>query len=114
MIFHSLLTHLINAATTSPIDPACNAVICSGSSSGIAGGNKDIGSVVGKIMKAVFGLMGSLAVVVVIVGGLQYTLSSGDPKRTATAKNTILYAAIGIVISLSSYAIVTFITKGLS
>ncbi|MEO7617324.1 MAG: hypothetical protein ABIS59_00605, partial [Candidatus Saccharibacteria bacterium] len=69
---------------------------------------------IGKVMKAVFGLMGSIAVIVVMVGGIQYVVSAGDPKRTAQAKDTILYAAIGIVISLSAYAIVTYITKGLS
>jgi hypothetical protein len=50
---------------------------------------------------------------VVMAGGLQYVLSTGDPKRTQRAKETILYAIIGIVISLSAYAIVSFITNGL-
>lgn len=96
------------------VDPACQAVICSGSSTGIPGGNGEIGLVVGKAMTAVFSVMGSLAVIMVIVGGLQYVLSAGDPKRTARAKETILYSVIGVVIALSAYAIVTYITAGLS
>ena len=107
----ALLPHILADAT----DPACHAVICSGAANtGIPGGNGDLGVAIGKIMKAVFSLMGSLAVVIVIVGGIQYAVSGGDPKRTARAKETVLYAAIGIVISLSAYAIVTFITAGLS
>ncbi len=108
----SLLPHII---ADSAIDSTCHAIICSGAANtGIPGGNGDLGVAIGKVMKAVFQLMGMIAVVVVIVGGIQYAVSSGDPKRTARAKETILYAVIGIVISLSAYAIVTFITAGLS
>lgn len=116
MIFASL-PQIILAAATEAAQECGNqtkAIICSGSSTGIPGGNGDIGLAVGKIMSAIFGVMGSLAVIMVIVGGLQYVLSSGDPKRTARAKETILYAAIGVVISISAYAIVTFISSSLS
>ena len=113
------LTHFYLAASDAAQNCGGNvtAIICSGTGAngtGIPGGNNDLGLTIGKIMGAVFGLMGSIAVVVVIVGGLQYVLSSGDPKRTGKAKETILYAVIGIVISLSAYAIVTYITKGLT
>lgn len=91
----------------------CGAIICT-ATTGIPGDNGNLGTVVGKAMKAIFGLMGSVAVIVVIIGGIQYSVSSGEPKRTARAKETILYAAIGIVISLSAYAIVSYITKGLT
>lgn len=110
MILPTLIHFL--AGVTNVTDPACNAVICT-SNTGIPGDNGNLGAVVGKAMKAVFGIMGSIAVVVTIVGGLQYVLSAGDPKRTERAKETILYAVIGIVISLSAYAIVAFVTKGL-
>lgn len=112
-MMHILHTLLLFAAD-SPVEKCgkVTAVICS-STTGIPGGNADLGLVVGKVMRAVFGIMGSIAVIVVIVGGLQYVLSAGDPKRTARAKETILYAIIGIVISLSAYAVVAYITKGL-
>ena len=115
----SAVSHLLIAASDAAQDCGgkVTAIICSGTGAngtGIPGGNHDIGATVGKIMGGIFGLMGSIAVVVVIVGGLQYVLSAGDPKRTARAKETILYAVIGIVISLSAYAIVTYITKGLT
>jgi len=110
------LLHQFLVAAAAPLPPGadtCGAVICT-SNTGIPSGNGDLGLAIGKIMKAVFSLMGSAAVIVVIIGGLQYVLSAGDPKRTARAKETILYSVIGIVISLSAYAIVTFITAGLS
>jgi hypothetical protein len=96
----------------SNIDPSCNAVICS-SNTALPNSTGDIGSGVGKIMKALFTVMGSIAVIVVMFGGIKYVISSGDPKKTAEAKETILYAVIGIVISLSAYAIVSFIANGL-
>lgn len=112
----SILVHhlqLLAVAATEDCGNKVQAVICA-SKTGIPGGNSDLGSVVGKVMRAVFGIMGSIAVVVVIFGGLQYVLSGGDPKRTARAKETILYAVIGIVISLSAYAVVSYVAKGLS
>ena len=115
----SSLPHILLAVTDAAQDCGGNvtAIICSGTGAngtGIPGGNNDLGLTIGKIMGAVFGIMGSIAVIVVIVGGLLYVVSGGDPKRTGKAKETILYAAIGIVISLSAYAIVTYITKGLT
>ncbi len=109
-----LVHHLYLLATAAAEDCGNNvkAVICA-SNTGIPGGNSDLGGVVSKVMRAVFGIMGAIAVIVVIFGGLQYVLSSGDPKRTARAKETILYAVIGIVISLSAFAIVSFVAKGL-
>jgi hypothetical protein len=44
-----------------------------------------------------------------IVGGLRYVLSGGDPKNTQAAKDTILYAVVGIVVALLAYAIANFV-----
>lgn len=52
--------------------------------------------------------VGALAVVMVIIGGLLYATSQGDPKRTATAKKTIYFAVGGVILSLSATAIVRF------
>lgn len=54
-------------------------------------------------------IVGISAVIVIIVGGLRYVLSGGDPKNTAAAKDTIMYAAIGLAVSLLAYAIVNFV-----
>jgi len=53
-------------------------------------------------------VLGAAAVIVLIVAGFRYVFSGGDPKNTAAAKDTILYAVIGIVVALLSYAIVNF------
>lgn len=52
---------------------------------------------------------GIAAVIMLIVSGLQYLISSGDPARVSTAKNTLLFAIIGIVIVLFAQIIVNFV-----
>ncbi|MBR3180783.1 hypothetical protein IKF63_01760 [Candidatus Saccharibacteria bacterium] len=54
-------------------------------------------------------IVGALAVIMLIVGGLKYALSAGDAKKVTDAKNTILYALIGLVIAILAYAIVNFV-----
>lgn len=54
-------------------------------------------------------IVGIVAVIMVIVGGFLYITSSGDPGRTKSAKDTIVYAVIGIVVALLAYAIVNFV-----
>lgn len=66
---------------------------------------------IASILAAVMGVVGGLALIFVVVGALQYVLSAGDAKRTATAKNTILYAAVGVAVALGGYALVVFISN---
>lgn len=53
--------------------------------------------------------IGVVAVIMLIVGGFKYIFSSGDSKNVTSAKDTILYAVVGIVVALLAYAIVNFI-----
>ena len=46
-----------------------------------------------------------------IIGGIRYVISQGDAKQIESAKNTILYAVIGIIVALLAYAIVTFVVN---
>ena len=61
------------------------------------------------ILNLVWKILGMLSVLFVAIGGLKYVLSNGDANQVNSAKNTILYAVIGLVISLSVYMIVTFV-----
>lgn len=54
-------------------------------------------------------LVGSISVIMIIVGGLRYVTSGGDSKAVSAAKDTILYSIVGIVVSAAAYAIVTFV-----
>jgi len=54
-------------------------------------------------------IAGMLSVIFLIVGGLQYVTSSGNPQRTAKARTTMLYAIGGMLLALFAFAIVDFI-----
>lgn len=61
------------------------------------------------IINVAIGVIGFLAVVMIIVGGVQYTTSAGDAGKVTKAKNTIMYGVIGLVIALLAFAIVNFV-----
>jgi hypothetical protein len=53
--------------------------------------------------------IGIISVIMIIVGGIRYALSNGDASNIKTAKDTILYAIIGLVVALLAFAIVNFV-----
>ena len=56
-------------------------------------------------------LVGLLSVIFIIYGGLQIVLSNGSPQRYARARETLVYAVAGLVVSISAFAIVTLVTN---
>lgn len=58
-------------------------------------------------------VIGALSVVMLIFGGLKYTVSGGNSASVTSAKNTVLYAIVGLVIAILAYAIVNFILSAL-
>ena len=60
-------------------------------------------------LMAVFSVVGIVAVAMIIFGGVRYSISQGDPGKVKKAKDTIMYAVIGLVVTLSAFAITGFI-----
>lgn len=54
-------------------------------------------------------IIGAIAVIMIIVGGIKYTTSNGDASKVTSAKNTIMYSVVGLVVALLAYAIVRFV-----
>ena len=54
-------------------------------------------------------ILGAVSVIMIIIGGLRYVVSGGNSANVTAAKNTILYAIVGIVIAMLSYAIINFV-----
>ena len=54
-------------------------------------------------------LVGAISVIMVIIGGMRYVISGGNSGNITAAKNTILYAVVGLVISIMAYAIINFV-----
>ena len=96
------LSSLFLAAVSGPtkIDP--NGIVPNGTTT--------VGGGLTEIINLMITLVGSLAVIFVIYGGLLMVLSAGNPARIKSARETIIYAMIGLVVSIGAYAIVNFVT----
>ena len=71
------------------------------------------GGVFRQITNTILYIVGVIAVIMIIWGGIRYIISGGDSKKVTDAKNTILYAIIGLIIAVLSYAIVNFVMNAL-
>lgn len=73
------------------------------------GTNTKLGAQIQNVVNVLLFVLGAIAVIMIVVGGIRYTLSNGDAGAITGAKNTILYAVIGLVVALLAYAIVNFV-----
>ncbi len=62
-----------------------------------------------RVVNILLFIIGAVAVIMLIIGGIRYTLSGGDQSAVTAAKNTILYAIVGIIVAIFAYAIVNFV-----
>lgn len=67
-----------------------------------------------RIIEILLFLVGAISVVMLIIGGIRYVLSSGDQNAVTAAKNTILYAIIGLVVAFLAFGAVRFVTGALA
>ena len=80
------------------------------SESSVCGSQGDtVGTYIKIITNTLLFILGAVSVIVIIVGGFQYATSGGDSSKVTSAKNTILYAVIGLVVAILAYAIVNFV-----
>jgi len=93
---------------------ACNATadskgaICNDAKKeGATGFNAIIKNVINTILL----VLGMIAVIMIIAGGIRYTTSNGDSNQTKAAKDTILYSVVGLVIAILAFAIVNFVLE---
>src|SRR5665213_216244 len=61
------------------------------------------------IFQYLFGFIGALAVLIIVIAGLRFILANGDPQSVSQARNTIIYAAVGLIVAVSAEIIVTFV-----
>lgn len=66
-----------------------------------------------QITNVVLYIVGVIAVIMLIIGGIKYVVSGGDAKKVTDAKNTVLYAIIGLIIAFLAFAIVNFVITSL-
>ena len=66
------------------------------------------------IVRILLFLIGAVSVIMIIIGGFRYVISQGDSGAVTSAKNTILYAVIGLVVAIFAWAIVDFVVDNLA
>ena len=66
-----------------------------------------------QVTNTILYIVGIIAVIMLIIGGIKYVVSGGDSKKVTDAKNTVLYAIIGLVIAFLAFAIVNFVIEAL-
>jgi hypothetical protein len=66
-------------------------------------------SLIYTIAQTIVYITAAVSVIMIIIGGFRYVISSGDSNAMSGAKNTILYAVIGLVVALSAQLIVSFV-----
>jgi len=76
-------------------------------------GTDDTDGVFQNIVNALLFLIGAIAVVMLIIGGFRYVVSAGDSNAIESAKKTIMYAIVGIVVAFLAFAAVEFVLSSL-
>lgn len=77
-------------------------------STGIAE-NDDLMSTLTLIINVVVGIIGFVAVAMIVMGGIGFATSQGDAGKTTKARNTILYGVVGLVVAMLAFAVVNFV-----
>lgn len=79
--------------------------------SGNCGTGTDVSGIAVKIINFLLYAIGILSVIMIIIGGLRYVVSAGDATAVKGAKDTILYAIVGLVVAFVAWGIVNFVTS---
>lgn len=101
-----LFTGQVSALT---LQEGAEAARCDGCPSDLFGNT----GVFKKITNTILYIVGTVAVIMLIIGGIKYVISGGDGKKVTDAKNTVLYAIIGLVVCFLAFAIVNFVISAL-
>ena len=80
---------------------------------GAGGCGSSLTSLVQTVSTTLLWVVGVAAVFFMIFAGIQMITSQGDPTKIKTARNTILYAVIGLIVAIASYAIVSFVVSNI-
>lgn len=100
---------LAPVASVGALDPLAD--ICNDNSANTVCENQDENaeSFIKTLVNVLLFIVGTLSVIMIIVSGIFYVISSGDAGRVAKAKNTLMYSIVGLVVAFIAYAVVNWI-----
>lgn len=82
--------------------------------SGVCGGQGTSPQIlIGKVINAVLGIVGSLALVMFIYGGFTWMTAAGNEQSVTKGKDILIWATVGLIVIFSAYALVKFVFTGI-
>ena len=69
----------------------------------------DANAMIKIVINLILSILGIISVIMIILGGIRYTTSGGDSTGIKNARDTIIYAVVGLVIAILSFTIVNFV-----
>ena len=81
---------------------------------GDTGGNCDgsgVTNIIGTVVKILGIIVGAAAIIMILVSGFRYITSAGDSNRISSAKNTLIYALIGLAVAVLAQVLVNFVIQ---
>lgn len=99
------------AAPVNVIDGSNDA--CNGNTNICGNSGSKLFDIIKNVINVLLYAAGIIAVIMIIIGGINYALSSGDNAKVASAKNTVLYAVVGLVVASLAFAIVNFVVANI-
>lgn len=99
----------VAGASALTLQDGAEAAQCDGCPSNLFGDS----GVFKQVTNTILYIVGIIAVIMLIIGGIRYVVSGGDSKKVTDAKNTVLYAIIGLIICFLAFAIVNFVISAL-
>ena len=106
-----VLTPLSTVGASPSSDIQSGADAAGGGAGGPGGTNQPptLGAQIKTVVNIMLYLLGAIAVVMIVIGGIRYTTSNGDSGSIKSAKDTILYSVIGLIVAILAYSIVNFV-----
>ena len=75
-------------------------------------GEGQVNGIIKTIVEVLLMTVGAISIIMIVIGGILFALSSGDAQKAAKARSTILYAVVGLIVSVFASAIVNFVFDG--
>ena len=66
---------------------------------------------VATVLEVMFSVMGIISMLIIVIAGMLFSLSRGNPEKAGKARNAVIYAAVGLVIAMSAFAIVRLVVR---
>lgn len=90
-------------------EEACAGVRLESSSNDCKGGAQSVTNIIGRVIDFISVVVGVICVIVIIISGLRYVTSNGDSNNITSARNTFIYALVGLILVAFAQLIVKLV-----